>query len=318
MLPKSRILYLCAGPQSSGSTLISWCFLQRGDMDGVLDGNNDEFAELALPRNTKFAWVKTTISSFRLSEQIAHYQDLGWTVRPLLIVRDVREVYASLRTKEYGRNGTTAEDPPLRLRFRRFREDWDLFHDHGWPILRYDDFLKHPERMLRNTCAQLQLPWDNAMLSWPKPRSVILDTRHGNETFRRNCGNNLWASLRPARQNAKSLEDLAIPSCELDWLEQEFTRFNHVNNYVPHVAMRASPEVGRVVPSYRVTRRCKWKLHQTPLKYLLSRVARWFKGEALPKPTRELTPFIANGPSDQAKHTDDSRTDLGEYITTEV
>ena len=36
MRTKDRILYLCAGLQSGGTTLISWCFLQRSDMDGIL------------------------------------------------------------------------------------------------------------------------------------------------------------------------------------------------------------------------------------------------------------------------------------------
>jgi hypothetical protein len=36
-----KTLYLCGAPQSSGSSLISWCFLQRGDTDGVLDARND-------------------------------------------------------------------------------------------------------------------------------------------------------------------------------------------------------------------------------------------------------------------------------------
>src|SRR5688500_13338903 len=120
MVAQNRLLYLCVGTQSSGSTLISWCFLQRRDMDGILDADNDIFAEIPQPLRAPLAWVKTTISSFRICEQIAYFHEAGWTVRPLLVCRDVREVYASLRTKPYGRNGTSAEDPPLRLRLRRF------------------------------------------------------------------------------------------------------------------------------------------------------------------------------------------------------
>ena len=105
--------------QSGGTTLVSWCFLQRKDMDGILDANNDVFADLPPSVARPFAWIKTTIGSFRVSEQIDYFRDLGWTVRPLLICRDVREAYASLRRKQYARNGTTAEDPPLRLRLRR-------------------------------------------------------------------------------------------------------------------------------------------------------------------------------------------------------
>ena len=38
---RTNVLYLCGGLQSSGSTLVSWCFLQRPDMDGVLDADSD-------------------------------------------------------------------------------------------------------------------------------------------------------------------------------------------------------------------------------------------------------------------------------------
>jgi hypothetical protein len=308
----TKTLYLCAGPQSSGSTLISWCFLQRRDMDGILDANNDELSDLTRAGAAPFVWVKTTISSFRLSEQIAHYQDLGWDVRPLLICRDVREVYASLRTKEYGRNGTTAEDPPLRLRLRRFREDWDLFHDNDWPILRYDEFLKEPEPTLRTLCVKLHLPWDAAMLSWPKPRAAILDTRHGNETFRRNCGSDLPTSLQPAQRKQTPIERLRIPAVELDWLEHEFARFNHVNSYPAHVeiAPMSAAEDERAIPRYQVARRCKWKLHQTPVKYLLARVARWFEAEATP--TANIAPAAALPRPRTIPVGDDSCTDLGE------
>ena len=95
-------------------------------------------AEIAPDLGRPLAWCKTTISSFRLSELASHYEDEGWTVTPLLIVRDVRDTWASLLTKPYGMNGFTAEDPPLRLRFRRFKEDWELFRAKGWPILRYE------------------------------------------------------------------------------------------------------------------------------------------------------------------------------------
>jgi hypothetical protein len=196
MPTRNPILYLCSGLQSGGTTLVSWCFLQRADMDGILDANNDMFADISPALKTPYAWIKTTIGSFRTSEQIAYFQDRGWTVRPLLVCRDVREAYASLRTKRYGSNGTTAEDPPLRLRCRRFREDWELFHAQGWPILRYDRFLLDPEEVLAEACTKLKLPWDDAMLTWPKPKSAIFDTRHGNETFRQNCGNSRHSGRR--------------------------------------------------------------------------------------------------------------------------
>ena len=62
-------------------------------------------------------------------------------------MRDVRDTWASLLVKPYGVNGFTAEDPPLRLRFRRFKEDWELFQARDWPILRYESLLENHERL---------------------------------------------------------------------------------------------------------------------------------------------------------------------------
>ena len=80
-------LILCAGLQSSGTTLISYCFLQRGDTDGVLDADNDLLPALDPQLARPVAWYKTTISSFRLSEIAQHYRDAGWDVRTLLVLR---------------------------------------------------------------------------------------------------------------------------------------------------------------------------------------------------------------------------------------
>ena len=131
-----RNLLLCGGLQSSGSTLFSWCFLQRHDTDGVLDSSNDcLFVFPADLPAAPFLWCKTTIACFRFRHVRCFYEDAGFSVRPLLVARDVRSVFRSLVTKDYGRNGVTAEDPPLRMRFRRFKEDWEEFRAAGWPIV---------------------------------------------------------------------------------------------------------------------------------------------------------------------------------------
>src|SRR5581483_6442587 len=127
-------LYLCGGLQSSGSSYISWCFLQRQDMNGYFDANNDILKDILPTIGQPHVWYKTTISCFRLTELIAYYEDAGWDVYPILVIRDVRKVWNSLVRKKYGKNGTTAEDPPLRLRFRRFKEDWQYFKEKKLPI----------------------------------------------------------------------------------------------------------------------------------------------------------------------------------------
>src|SRR4051812_4706532 len=174
-----RTLLLCAGLQSSGSTLISYCFLQRGDTNGVLDADNDLLPAIDPALARPLAWYKTTICCFRLSEIAQHYRDAGWDVRTLLVLRDLRAVWASLRTKSYGRNGITAEDPPLRLRMRRFVEDWRGAAATGTVLLRYEDFLKSPESALQQVCGQLGVAWDPAMITWPKEAEQIADRKNG-------------------------------------------------------------------------------------------------------------------------------------------
>src|SRR5258705_11790918 len=111
-MTQGKTLVVCAGLQSSGTTLISYCFLQRSDTDGVLDADNDLLPALDPRLARPLAWYKTTISCFRLSEIAQHYRDAGWDVRTLLVLRDLRGVWASLRKKSSGRNGITAEDQP--------------------------------------------------------------------------------------------------------------------------------------------------------------------------------------------------------------
>src|SRR4051812_21774007 len=103
--PSEKVLVLCGGLQSSGTTLISYCFLQRADMDGVLDAPTDLLPAIDPRLARPYAWYKGKISCFRLSEMADYYRDFGWDVRPLLVLRDLRTVWASLRKKEYGCNG---------------------------------------------------------------------------------------------------------------------------------------------------------------------------------------------------------------------
>lgn len=265
----SRILYLCGGTQSSGSTLVSACFLQRSDTDGVLDADNDILTPLSPGLGNPFVWCKTTISCFRLSELLTHFEDEGWEVRPLLVVRDVRRVWASLAKKPYGRNGITAEDPPLRMRLRRFKEDWELFRRLNWPTIRYEKLVAEPEKELRQACMKLNLPWDEAMLTWPKSPEDIASTRHGNKTLRATWGKSLGQTIRPC---SEKFEPGVIAAADLDWLESEFYEFNLQNNYSLKVdAARSScGRQKRAVPSFEVTRRYKWEIRRKPIRWLLS------------------------------------------------
>jgi Sulfotransferase family len=272
--PAKKALLLCGGLQSSGTTLISYCFLQRSDTDGVLDADNDLLPALDASLANPIAWYKTTISCFRLSEIAQHYRDADWEVRTFLVLRDLRAVWASLRKKSYGRNGITAEDPPLRLRLRRFVEDWRLAAQNGTVFLRYEDFVKSPESSLRQVCGQLGLAWDGAMLSWPKAPEQIADRKNGNDSFWKTCGKNLRQTLD--RYGEKETE-AALPAGDLEWLETEFRDFNIVSGYPLHwqAAALAPVEMEPTnAPNFEVTRRYKWETAQRPFRWLLAQLGR--------------------------------------------
>ncbi len=267
-------LYLCAGLQSSGSTLISWCFCQRSDMDGAVDANNDILHEVDPTVGQPHVWVKTTIGPFRLTELAAHYRDLGWPVTPLLVIRDVRDVWASLIAKPYARHATTAEDPPLRLRLRRFLDDWQRFEAEGGAMIRFERFVAEPEAALRQACAAMGLAWDGAMLSWPKPPGQIADPRHGNATFHASLGGGLHDSLR--RDAARRPDRPCILPGDLAWLESTFAAFNEANGYPAHreLALPADDPDAVALPSYEHSRRLKWERARKPMHYLLYKLGR--------------------------------------------
>lgn len=271
MSENRRVLLLCNGLQSSGSTLVSWCFLQRSDTDGVLDARNDVLPEPPQV-DAPLTWLKMTLACFRSMELIGHYQDEGWDVRPMLVVRDVRAVFGSLASKHYGANGTTAEEPPLRMRLRRFKDDWLKFRDAGWPILRYESFVVEPEAMLRRTCDALDLEWDDSMLTWPKPFEAIAAAGHGNSTFRTRRGTTFAETVDP---------DLAVPNVDrigvddLRWLETEFADFNAAHDYPAELRPNEIPAdlPPRAVPKWENTRR--FSKSQRPLTRLTTAFSRW-------------------------------------------
>jgi hypothetical protein len=272
MVISKKTLILCGGLQSSGTTLVSYCFLQRGDTDGVLDADNDLLPALDSRLARPIAWYKTTISCFRLSEIAQHYRDAGWDVRTLLVLRDLREVWASLRRKTYGRNGITAEDPPLRLRVRRFVEDWRQAAHNGTVLLRYEEFVKSPETALRQVCGQLSLPWDPAMLAWPKAPEHIADRRNGNGSFWSSRETNLLATLARFGERA---DRIVLSASELEWLESEFRDFNKVSGYPLHRDIGSEADRAPLdQPNFEVTRRYKWETAQRPIRWLLTLLGR--------------------------------------------
>jgi hypothetical protein len=227
-MQKQRMI-LCAGLQSGGTTLVSWCFLQRGDTNGVLDMPSDVI-QVAFDKVTEpIVWCKTTVASYRWLDVCETYRDLGWNPEPLLVARDVRATYASLIRKWYGFNGTTAEDPPLRMRFRRFLADWQLFRDQGWPILKYEDLIDQEDRALVGLCAQMSLDWDESMASWPKQRGEIAYVGKLNETFERSMEKGSLAEAKIASK--ATISSQGLPTEEIRWLDELFGDYNRFHGY---------------------------------------------------------------------------------------
>mgnify|MGYP001237096728 CR=1 FL=1 len=205
-------IYLAAGLQSGGTTLISHCFLKHEGLNGVLDMGTDliqvNFSRVSTPE----IWVKMTVSSFRCQEAIEVYENFGHSVKPLLIVRNPFDVWASLKTKWYGLNSLTAEDPPLFLRFKRFLEDWRYFRERNLPIVCFEEFSSDPETALRETCNKLGLSYSDVMISNAIGIEDIAYVTEANPSFIKNLSGELISGIS---QDTKSLS-----SDEIQWISK--------------------------------------------------------------------------------------------------
>lgn len=267
-------LFLCGGLQSSGSTFISWCFLQRKDMNGYFDANNDILTDISPKIGSPYVWYKTTLSCFRVSELVTYYEEAGWDVYPLLVIRDCRQVWNSLVKKKYGRDGTTAEDPPLRMRFRRFKEDWHYFREKNLPIICFESFVENPENILKKACEELKLAWDESMKTWPKRPQDIANIQHGSRTFKINRSKGLTASDKNFQLHVENI----LPG-DLVWLEKEFEEFNRENHYLEraHTCSNKENQLQRSIPHFQVTRRNDWKLRHKPFRWLTNQALQFFR-----------------------------------------
>jgi hypothetical protein len=214
---RAAVRHWCLGAFSSGRTWTAY-----------LDADNDLLPFLDPRLGTPHAWYKTNVGSFRMSELVRHYGDLGWDVYPLLVVRDLRDLWARLVGGSYAPNGITAEDPPLRMRFRRFAEDCSDFAHAGWPIIKYESLIATPEPILRTACQQLDLPWDKAMLRWPKMPAQIADCRRKDQSFWNVPHDSLISTVGHYQQQSTPKPITAV---DLQWLEHEFRDFNELNGY---------------------------------------------------------------------------------------
>jgi len=126
--------------------------------------------------------VQVHHSLLRHSEVSSYLAQEGVVADPLLVVRDCRSVFNSLRTKSYGRNGITADDPPLRLRLARFPGRLEAFPRSRLADPRYEQFVRAPSHLCKHSARDwIFLGRGDAEL--PKPADQIADARYGNPTF---------------------------------------------------------------------------------------------------------------------------------------
>ena len=222
-----KTIFFCSGMASGGTTLVSWCFLQRSEMDGALDvaGNRP----IAVPRvSTPYIWYKMCIRSFRWMEMAAIFEQWGYQdIRPLLVVRDVRAALASLEDKPYGRKSFAP-----RIRCLRFLEDWRLFKDKGWPMLRYETLIEQPRDTLRAACESMGLEWSEAMMTFPKRKENLAYCEHGNDSFFASLSSmGLEATVLGYRKMAAQRPFQGLAHADVVWLDKVFSSYNAYHDY---------------------------------------------------------------------------------------
>ena len=261
------LLFLCGGLQSSGSTLVSWCFLQRGDMNGVLDAATDLLPAIDPEMGQPHVWFKTTISSFPFRDHVDHYRDQGWEVRPLLVIRDLRRCWASLQGKPYACNGITAEDPPLRMRMRRFLADWEVFRRRQWPMLRYESLLETPEARCATPAGSCSLPGTRPCSIGRRPTArsptPATATPASGKPAARTSGHHRPI---PAAPRGPPLAEI-----DLSWLGERSTS-SIASAVIPREGPAATSAAAsaEATPNFQCTRRHRWETYRPRLQRLLS------------------------------------------------
>jgi hypothetical protein len=105
------------------------------------------------------------------------------------------------------------------------------------------------------------LPWDEAMVTWPKRESDLALPIHGNKTFKATRASSLPETVRPEHGQVRTAR---IPPADLRWLEREFAEFNRVNGYPANVPQEGEwPDAdARAIPRFENTLRPKKSVMQ--------------------------------------------------------
>ena len=245
-------LFLCAGLQGSGSTLVSWCFMQHPELNGVLDMPFDYIQTDFSSVKERSLWVKMTVASFSWHDLAAVYRQIGYEVIPVLVVRNPYRVWHSLIKKSYGRNSITAEDPPIIIRFRRFLDDWNQFKQNSWPIVCTEKFVRNPRMELRKVFKDIDLSWSDDCIEWPKEPEAIAYAGEANQTFLKNLKQNLSESIDLT--SFVSSASLTIPGCAEQWITNNMKQYLTEYGYTCEMAI-TDEEREKCFPDPYVARR---------------------------------------------------------------
>jgi predicted O-methyltransferase YrrM len=272
---KPRTLVLCGGMQSSGSTLVSMCFLQRDDLDGVYDLDNPLIQQDFSRVFTTTAWVKMTIGSFRLRELMDLYKGQGWFVRPMLVYRDPEEIMTSLKSKWYGLDGCTGDDPPLYIRFTRYMADVEDAHKMNWCVLNYSDLIKEPKMALDSACKQLGFIWDPRMMEWPTSASDFAYPSDGNISLRNSMKSavGLVETIETYRKTTHAKAEERIDGNNARNAKQLIAHYNRITSN------DNSAEIGELKPCrYKGTRRERVEAEVSRMETEVSRMEAEIRG----------------------------------------
>ncbi len=235
-------MILATGLQSGGTTVVSGAFLKHPDLDGILDMASDRIDTNLRLVNSPVTWVKMTTISFTWREVAEIYQMQGYDIHPLMIVRNPYDVWASLKTKWYGINSVTAEDPPLVLRFRRFLSDWNWFRKQNKTIICFEEFILNPVQTLETACKSLPIEYIESLVNDRVKLDDIAYVSESNQSFMESLGTGVSSKIATHKKR--------LSESEYNWITESYKdvikHYGYENN---HQVYKDSSELGdEIIP----------------------------------------------------------------------
>lgn len=202
-LRDAKKIFLLEGLQSGGSSLVSTCFLQHPDANGILDlhhfnnlqgifkAHRKEILKDFFMFKGKYFVVKFTCGHYNIHEMIESCDFLREKIIPVAITRDPRSVisswlrrFGSLKNVYSGYTGRDGRfwDTEVKpwSRIIRFCEDISWYSKQGYPVVIYEKLCVDPEKTLMAVCDQIGMPYRRDMVTWTKSAHEIFNYSAGN------------------------------------------------------------------------------------------------------------------------------------------